>query len=80
MANELTRLADRYQWKPIAEIHEDFGECILMNIEDPGNMALGNNLSLGYDESLWTHFTQITPLGQEEADRMKSQTLAQETL
>ena len=73
IAAELTKLADRYRWRPIAELHEDYGSCVLMNIDDPGYMEIGSNLNTDYDESQWTHFSQIVPLTTEEAERMKKE-------
>lgn len=61
----------RYTWRPIAEIHEDYGLCVLMNINDPGDMKVGNNLDLDFDPIRYTHFTQIAPLGQEEYERLE---------
>lgn len=71
MANELDRLAKRYCWRPIAELHEDYGQCVLMHIDDPGHMEVGSNLDVDFDASLWTHFAQIVPLGQEEYGRLR---------
>jgi hypothetical protein len=73
MANELIALADRYRWRPISEIHEDLGQCVLINLRDCGYMKIGNNLDLDWDESEWTHFSQIVPMGQEEYERLKYQ-------
>ena len=50
-------------WRPIAEIHEDYGPCVLMNTDDPAYMEIGSNLDIGFDESRWTHFAQISVLG-----------------
>jgi len=61
---------ERYRWRPIEELHEDFGPCVLINIEDPGYLEIGSNVNIDYDESLWTHFTKITPLLTEEAEKM----------
>lgn len=46
-------------WRPISEIHEDYGPCILVNIEDPGYMEIGSNLDLDFDASEWTHFHPV---------------------
>lgn len=70
MANELSRLAECYRWRLIEEIHEDYGSCVLINIADPGYMEIGNNLDLDWDESKWTHFSQLVPLGQDEYERL----------
>lgn len=70
MANELEALADRYRWRPISEMHEDYGPCVLINIYDPGDLEIGNNLCLDWDESRWTHFSQLVPLTQEQAQKM----------
>lgn len=71
MAHDMRELAERYQWHPISEIHEDYGPCVVININDPGDMALASNLDLDWDESLWTHFSRIVPLWHEEAERLK---------
>jgi hypothetical protein len=73
-AQEIERLRgllDRYRWRPIAEMHEDHGPCVLMNIEDPGCLDLESNQSLDYDKTKWTHFTPITLLSYEDADRLR---------
>lgn len=73
MANELMRLANRYCWRPIRELHEDYGPCVIMNIEDPGYLEVASANDCEFDESRWTHFSQIVPLGCEEAERMKAE-------
>ena len=45
-------------WRPINEIHEDYGTCILLNTAD-GSVELGSNLDSGFSESEWTHFALI---------------------
>lgn len=59
-------------WRPISEMHEDFGTCILINLADPGYMVLGNNCSTGYNEKDWTHFAQVPSLTHEDARRLSS--------
>lgn len=66
----LTELDKRYRWRTIAEFHEDYGPCVVINIEDPGHLEIEWVTSLDYDESLWTHFSQIAPLSNEEAELM----------
>lgn len=68
---QLATYKDRYRWRPASEIHEGLGPCVLINIEDPGCMALGNNLDTDFEECGWTHFSQIPPLSNEDAKRMK---------
>lgn len=62
---------NRFTWRPISEIHEDYGPCVLMNINDPGDMRVGNNLDLDFDPIRYTHFTQFAMLGQEEFERLE---------
>lgn len=69
---DLSAALDRYRWRPIAELHEDYGDCVLINIKDPGYIKTGSNLDVDFDASLWTHFSQITPLSQEEYERLKA--------
>jgi hypothetical protein len=61
---------DNCQWRPISEIHEDFGDCILMNIYDPGDIQVGGNLDNDWDENLWTHFSKLPPLTEEQAEEL----------
>ncbi len=60
----------RFTWRPISEIHEDYGLCVLMNINDPGDMKVGNNLDLDFDPIRFTHFHQVAPLTHEDAERL----------
>lgn len=62
-----------YRWRPIDQIHEDFGPCVLMHINDPGHLNLGSNLDLDFDESQWTHFAEVPKLTHEEAERLKTE-------
>ena len=55
-------LRDIHRWRPISELHEDYGQCVLINIADPGHVVMGNNLDAWFDETDWTHFARITPL------------------
>lgn len=61
----------RHRWRPIDEIHEDLGPCILVNIADCGEMAIGSNLDLDFDITQWTHFAELPVLGQAEYERMR---------
>lgn len=62
---------ERERWCPIAELHEDDGPCVLMDIDDPGHLEIGSNLDLDFDESEWTHFVPVPPLSIEEARQLK---------
>lgn len=69
---EALKISQRHSWRPIAQIHEDYGPCVLINLNDPGYIEIGSNLNTEFDESQWTHFTQISELTTNEADRLKS--------
>ena len=58
-------------WRPIAEIHEDFGPCVLMHIDDPGFLEVGSNLDSDFDETLWTHFAPVPKLTYDQAVALK---------
>lgn len=58
------------KWRPIAEIHEDYGQVILVNIDDPAYMEIGGNLDHDFDAGQWTHFVPVPSIGQEEYGRM----------
>lgn len=73
-AQRIEKLEARARWRPISEMHEDFGECILVNVlKDTGYMEFGNNLSLNWDAAKWTHFAQVPLLGQNEYERMRDE-------
>lgn len=56
-----------YQWRPISEIHEDLGSCVLIDIEDPGYQEIGSNLDSGFDPTRWTHFAEVPKLTGKQA-------------
>jgi hypothetical protein len=70
LQEQLAEARERQKWRPISELHEDYGTCVLINIDDPGHLVTGSNLDLDYDESKWTHFSRIALLGQKEYEEM----------
>lgn len=58
------------RWRPISEIHKDYGPCVLMNLADPGHLEIGSNVDLNWDDTQWTHFAQVPRLTTKEAERM----------
>jgi len=64
----LQKQLKHYEWRPISQIHEDYGPCVLMDIEDPGYLEVSSNLDTDLDESQWTHFAEVPKLTNEQAD------------
>jgi hypothetical protein len=66
------RLKQRYKWRPIEEAHEDFGECIYIDINDPGNTCMAHVLIRDYEDTVegMTHFAQAPELTNEMADEL----------
>lgn len=62
-------MKEYYRWRPISEIHEDYGQCVLFNIIS-GEIEIGNNLDTWFIERDWTHFSKIVPLTTEGAERL----------
>ncbi len=61
----------RPRWRPISEMHEDHGPCVVMDIEDPGRLEMGHVCDVERDWEEWaTHFAPILPLTNEEADAL----------
>lgn len=60
----------RYRWRPIGELHEDFGACVGVNIDDPGHIVIVHANDVEKDESV-THFTRFAPLTGEQAEAMR---------
>lgn len=56
-----------FQWRPISEIHEEFGPCVVINLRDPGDLAIGSNIDTDWDDKRWTHFARIPPLDHDHA-------------
>lgn len=63
----------QYHWRPIAEIHEDFGPCVVIDINDPGCFSLEWVTDLDFDEDDWTHFAVSPRLTNEDAERLKAE-------
>lgn len=67
LRTRLTDIEERYCWRPIREIHEDYSYCVAVNIlGDPGDLHIVHCLETSFDESQWTHFTRFAPMGQNE--------------
>lgn len=58
------------RWRPIAEIHEDYGPCVVIDIRDPGNLAVAEVCDDEWVLADWTHFAPIPSLTHEEAAEM----------
>lgn len=63
------------RWKAIAEAHEDYGQCVFINMEDADTPVCASTLDTDFTENCewygWTHFTPIT-LTTETAERLKA--------
>lgn len=64
-------MTTKSDWRPLAEMHEDHGPCVMMNIDDPGALGIGHvcDVSFAKDcrEARWTHFVPVPPLTNEQA-------------
>lgn len=69
----LEKVLAQYRWRPIGEIHEDLGQCVLIRLDDPGYMEVGSNLDEDFNETGWTHFAEVPKLTHEEAERLKAE-------
>jgi len=67
-------LTDRYNWRPISEAHEDYGDLVLMNINEPGSLVLSHVCNLNWDlvSEGMTHFARVPMLGQEQYEELKA--------
>jgi hypothetical protein len=71
VARELVNaMYERYRWRPISELHEDFGPCVGININDPGHVVIVHACDTEPDV-LVTHFTRFAPLSCEQVDKMR---------
>ena len=68
---KLAALQQSYRWRPIAEIHEDHGACVVLRVDDPGSLAVMSCLDENFDSDDWTHFAEVPKLTNEEAERLK---------
>ncbi len=68
---EVCESRGRYRWRPIVELHEDFGPCVGINIHDPGYLVVVHANDVEQDEFV-THFTRITSLTCEEVEKMQA--------
>jgi hypothetical protein len=69
---ELEKDAERYRWRTVEEAHEDFGECVYIDINDPGNACIAHVCDLGYSDTVepFTHFAQLPKLTEQIAEEL----------
>ncbi len=63
----LNAMHERYRWRPIAELHEDMGSCVGIDIRDPGYVVVVHANDTEPDAHV-THFTRFAPLTNEQAN------------
>jgi uncharacterized protein YydD (DUF2326 family) len=54
--NNITKL------RPIEEIHEDYGDVLLWDLESGNQPDIGSNLDCNFREDKYTHFSLIPPV------------------
>lgn len=62
--------AEYYRWRPIDQIHEDYGDCVLINLRSDSGIELGNVCDFDFDISKWTHFAPVPRLTHEDVARL----------
>jgi hypothetical protein len=60
----------RYDWRPIAEMHEDHSTCVVIDIRDPGSVQVMNVCDTDYNPEDWTHFAMLPELTNEMAEKL----------
>lgn len=63
--------AKRATWRPIGEVHEDFGTVVLIDIDDPGRIELEWPGRIDIEDCRWTHFAEMPSLTHEMAEKLK---------
>lgn len=64
-------LEDALAWRPISEIHEDYGPCVCINlIRDQCYVEVHWCTEVEFNESDWTHFARVPQLLTENAERI----------
>jgi hypothetical protein len=71
-------VSSEYKWRPITEMHEDDGECVVINLldGDPGCMEIHHVCDLEFDAGEWTHFVRVPSLTTEDAERLLAEYIA----
>ena len=69
---EVARLKEYYRWRPVSEAHEDFGDCVYIDIEDPGYQVTAHVCDDCYEERIlgMTHFARLPELTEAMAAEM----------
>lgn len=67
-------------YRPIAQMHEDDGPCVVLNIEDPTDLQVAHVCDPDFDETLtWaTHFAPAPKLTCEQAEKLIEEMKAEE--
>jgi hypothetical protein len=75
VADAVVAAHEARRWRPISEAHEDFGQCVFINMEDADTPVCASTLDTDYAENCewygWTHFAPII-LTTETAERLMS--------
>ena len=65
----LSLVIERCRWRPVSELHEDFGPCVGTDVRDPGYIVIVHACDIDPDTRV-THFTRFIPLTAGEAASM----------
>ena len=59
--------AKRAKWRPITEVHEEFGPVVVIDANDPGGVTVQwpGEIALDDDGTRWTHFAELPLLTNE---------------
>ncbi len=72
----LAHILDRLRWRPIAEMTESDGNCLVIDIDNPGTIELVHVCDLDFSATPelygFTHFQRIS-LGALEAELLKKE-------
>jgi len=75
VADAVVAAHEARRWRPISEAHEDYGQCVFINMEDADTPMCASTLDTDYEESRewygWTHFAPIV-LTNETADKLRA--------
>lgn len=64
--------ARRAQWRPIGDFYEELQPVVVIDIRDPGNVAVAWNDDITEDSD-WTHFAELPQLTNEQAEDLEEE-------
>jgi hypothetical protein len=69
----LQEAKSKWSWRPIYEMHEGHGDCVVVDLRTPefSGFQIKSRLDLDFREAEWTHFAELPKLTSKFVEKFK---------